>query len=102
MQRHVGALIAEFAGVAPLLSSSDYIATLPPEIMAWDMERYGLQPLPPIGQTPKLRARFHWSARTANDPACVWLRGLVMDAYRDAHKEASALVAARLDPEMNV
>ena len=95
MQRHVGALIAEFAGVAPLLSSSDYIATLPPEIMAWDMERYGLQPLPPIGQTPKLRARFHWSARTANDPACVWLRDLVMAAYRDTHSEAAALVAAR-------
>lgn len=98
-QRHVGALIAEFAGVAPLLSSSDYIATFPPEIMAWDMERYGLQPLPPIGHTPKLRARFHWSARTANDPACVWLRDLVMAAYRDAHSEAAALVDARLGQE---
>lgn len=98
-QRHVGALIAEFAGAAPLISSSDYIATLPPEIMAWDMERYGLQPLPPIGHTPKLRARFHWSARTANDPACVWLRDRVMVAYRDAHSEAAALVEARLRPE---
>lgn len=97
--RHVGALVAEFAGVAPLLSTSDYIATLPREIMAWDMERYGLRPLPPIDHTPKLRARFHWSARTANDPACVWLRDLIMDAYRDAHKEAAALVAARLGQE---
>lgn len=95
-QRHVGALIAEFAGVAPLLASSNYIATLPPEILAWDMARYGLQPLLPIGQTPKLRARFHWSARTANDPACVWLRELVMGAYREAHEEATALVKARM------
>ncbi|MEM1079740.1 MAG: LysR family transcriptional regulator [Pseudomonadota bacterium] len=33
-QRHVGALNAEFAGVAPLLASSDYIAMFPEEIMA--------------------------------------------------------------------
>ena len=98
-QRHVGALIAEFAGVAPLLSSSDYIATLPPEIMAWDMERYGLQPLPPISHTPKLRAGVHWSARTAIDPACVWLRELVMNTYRDVHAEASALVAGFMRQE---
>ncbi|MEL8054622.1 MAG: LysR family transcriptional regulator [Pseudomonadota bacterium] len=99
-QRHIGALIAEFAGVAPLLASSNYIATLPPEIVAWDMERYGFQSLPPIGHTPKLRARFYWSARTAKDPTCVWLRELVMNAYRDVHAEVSALVAGRMRKEM--
>lgn len=94
--RRIAARISEFSAVGPLLASTDLIATLPPEIMAWDMQTYGLVPLPAITPIPPFRVRFFWSSRTANDPAMVWVRDLVMDAYREAHEEATALVAARL------
>ena len=97
--RRIAARISEFSAVGPLLASTDLIATLPPEIMAWDMQTYGLVPLPAIDPIPPFRVRFFWSSRTANDPAMVWIRDLVMDAYRDAHKEATALVAAYLGQE---
>ncbi|WP_088623169.1 LysR family transcriptional regulator [Oceanicola sp. 22II-s10i] len=96
--RHIAARISEFAGVGPLLASSDLIATLPSLIMAWDMERYGLVPLPPVVPLAPFRVRFFWSSRTANDPASVWLRDLVMSAYREADLAAEAMVAARLAP----
>lgn len=94
--RHVGALISEFAGVGPLIAASDLIATLPTLVMAWDMERYHLRPMPPVTQTPTFRTRLFWSARAAKDPALVWLRELVMDAYLAASAEAEELVNQRL------
>lgn len=100
--RRIAARISEFAGVAPLLAASDLIATLPTNIMAWDMETYGLVPLPPVKPLPPFRARFFWSSRVANDPALIWLRELVLSAYRSANEEADALVSARLGPRQVV
>lgn len=94
--RRIAARVSEFSGVGPLLASSDLIASLPPEIMVWDMETYGLVPLPAINPMPPFRGRFFWSARTANDPALVWIRQLVMEAYRTAHAEAETMVNTRL------
>jgi DNA-binding transcriptional LysR family regulator len=94
--RRIAARISEFSAVGPLLAASDLIATLPPEIMAWDMETYGLVPLPAIVPLPLFRVRFFWSSRTGNDPALMWIRKRVFDAYRTTHAQATALVAARL------
>lgn len=94
--RRIAARVSEFSAVGPLLAQSDLIATLPQEIMAWDMETYGLVPLPAIKPLPSFRSRFFWSSRTANDPALVWVRELVIGAYRRAHAEAEDLVNARL------
>ncbi len=96
LTRHVATLIPEFAGVGPLIAASDLIATLPPLVMAWDMERYELKPMPPVTKTPMLRTRFFWSARAANDPALIWLRGLIMEAYLAANQEAEGLISQRL------
>ena len=94
-ERRIAARISEFSAVGPLVAASDLIVTLPPLVMAWDMETYGLVPLPPLTCVAPLRVRFFWSSRMANDPALIWIRGLVLDAYRAAHKEAVELVSAR-------
>lgn len=99
--RRIAARISEFSAVGPLLAASDLIATLPAEIMAWDMETYGLVPLPAINPLPPFRARFFWASRTAKDPALMWVRGLVFDAYRAAHKEAEAMVQIKLLKDTN-
>jgi DNA-binding transcriptional LysR family regulator len=95
-RRRIAALIAEFAAVPPLLSNSDLIATLPSIIMAWDMKKHGLRPMPTINAIPPFRARCFWSSRTANDPALVWIRKRVMHAYLAAHDEAEAIIAEHL------
>ena len=94
--RRIGALISEFAGVGPLLANSDMIATLPSMIMAQDMQTYGLRPMPAISPIPPFRARFFWSSLTAKDPALVWVRDLVLNAYRAASDEADAIIQDRL------
>jgi DNA-binding transcriptional LysR family regulator len=94
--RRVGALISDGAAVGNLVASSDTIATLPTILMAWDMVQYGLRPLPPVIPVPPFRSRFFWSSRTTNDPALVWVRELVLRAYRGAHDEAEALFRDRL------
>jgi DNA-binding transcriptional LysR family regulator len=94
--RRVGALISDCAAVGHLVANSDMIATLPTLLMAWDMAQYGLRPLPPAFPVPPFRARFFWSSRTTNDPALIWVRDLVLDAYRSAHDEAEALFQGAL------
>ena len=94
--RRIGALISEFAGVGPLLANTDMIATMPFELLAWDMQTYGLVPLPLLNPLPPFRVRFFWSSRTSNDPALVWVRELVLSAYLQAHIEADTMVSKRL------
>ncbi len=96
-ERKIGALISEFAAVGPLLASSNMIATLPTMIMAGDIQKYGLRPMPSLLPIPPFRARFFWSSRTANDPALVWIRDLVLNAYRTAHEEAESIVQSALN-----
>lgn len=92
LERTVGALISEFSSLGPLLARSDFIATFPRVLMAWDMETYGLRPLPPQIELPEFRTRFFWSSRLANDPASLWIRELVIQAYIDVHNEADRMI----------
>jgi DNA-binding transcriptional LysR family regulator len=96
--RRIVARISEFSAVGPLLAASDLIATLPPEILAWDMETYGLVPVPPIHPVPAFRVRYYWASRTANDPASIWFRNIVLTAHRTIQKQAEAMVGERLAP----
>lgn len=96
LDRTVGALISEFSSVGPLLANSDFIATFPPVLMAWDMETYALRPLRPQIDLPVFRTRFFWSSRLANDPASLWIRNLVIRTYLDVQDAANRMVARAL------
>lgn len=96
LERTVGAMISEFSSLGPLLASSDLIATFPRVLMAWDMETYGLRPLPPQIHLPEFRTRFFWSSRLANDPASQWIRKLVIRTYIEVQEEADRMVERAL------
>lgn len=96
--RSIGALISEFSSLGPLIAASDLIATFPRVLMAWDMETYGLRPLPPLIAPAPFRTRFFWSSRLANDPASKWIRDLVIQTYVELHDEADRMVERRLTP----
>ncbi len=95
-ERTIGALISEFSSLGPLLANSDLIATFPRVLMAWDMETYGLRPLPPQTKPQPFRTRFFWSSRLANDPASKWIRELVIQTYTELHDEADRMVERAL------
>ena len=91
-ERTIGALISEFSSLGPLLANSDLIATFPRVQMAWDMEMYGLRPLPPQTTLQPFRTRFFWSSRLVNDPASMWIRDLVIRTYTELQDEADRMV----------
>jgi DNA-binding transcriptional LysR family regulator len=90
--RNVGALVSEFSSLGPLLASTDLIGTFPRVLMAWEMETYGLRPLPPQSTLAPFRTRFFWSSRLANDPASKWIRDIVLQTYNELHIEADRMV----------
>lgn len=81
-------MIGDSAGIASLLARSDFLATFPAMLMAWDMDAFGLRAMkPPVDLGPVL-VRFFWSARLANDAGGAWIRSIVIDAYRRLQAEA--------------
>ncbi len=91
--RRVSAIIGDSAGVASLLARSDLLATFPAILLAWDMDAFGLRALrPPVALDPVL-VRFFWSARLASDAGSLWIRSIVIEAYRRLQAEAEAKVA---------
>jgi DNA-binding transcriptional LysR family regulator len=86
--RRVSAMIGDSAGVASLLAKSDFLASFPAMLMAWDMEAFGLRAMkPPVDLGPVL-VRFFWSSRLANDAGGVWIRSIVIETYRRLQSEA--------------
>lgn len=86
--RRVSAMIGDSAGVASLLARSDFLATFPAILLAWDMDAFGLKAMePPVDLEPVL-VRFFWSSRLANDAGGAWIRSIVIETYRRLQSEA--------------
>ncbi len=92
--RRVSAMIGDSAGVASILASSDFLATFPAVLLAWDMDAHGLIAMrPPVDLDPVL-VRFFWSSRLANDAGGTWIRSIVIETYRRLQTLAEAKLAA--------
>ena len=92
--RRVTAMIGDSAGIASLLANSDFLATFPAVLLAWDMEAFGLRALKPPVEMPSVLVRFFWSARLANDAGGTWIRSIVIEAYRRLQAEAEAKLSS--------
>ena len=102
--RRISAMIGDSAGIASLLAQSDFLATFPAVLLAWDMEAFGLRAMkPPVDLGPVL-VRFFWSARLAGDAGGVWIRSIVIESYRRLQAEAEAKLSgdALLQPARHV
>ena len=93
LQRRIGARVAEFAGLAPLISRTDNIGTFAPIGIAEDAEAFGLAVLEPPIDLPAVNFGIAWNARLANDPAICWFRDLVIAAFEDADKTVGEVIA---------
>ena len=88
--RRVTMMVGDSAGLASVLANSDFLATYPAVLMAWDMEAHGLRALKPPVDLGDVLVRFFWSSRFANDASGIWLRSIVIESYRRHNAEAEA------------
>lgn len=102
-ERRVTGMIGDSAGVASLLARSNFLATFPAILLAWDMEAFGLRAMkPPVDLEPVL-VRFFWSSRLANDAGGAWIRSIVIETYRSLQTQAEAKLSgdALLHPTLD-
>ncbi len=93
--RRVSAMIGDSAGIAAILAHSEFLATFPAVLMAWDMDAHGLVAMkPPVDLSPVL-VRFFWSSRLANDAGGIWIRSIVIETYRRLQAEAEAKLSGQ-------
>lgn len=97
-------MIGDSAGVASLLAKSDFLATFPAMMLAFDMDVFGLRAMRPPVDLGLVLVRFFWSSRLANDAGGIWIRSIVIEAYRRLQTEAEAKLSGDglLLPKPNV
>jgi len=88
--RRVSAMIGDSAGIASLLAKSDFLATFPAVLLAWDTDAFGLRAMKPPVDLGPVRVRFFWSSRLAMDAGGAWIRSIVIETYRHLQAEAEA------------
>lgn len=81
-------MIGDSAGVASLLEKTDFLATFPAILLAWDMDAFGLRAMKPPVDLGSVLVRFFWSSRLANDAGGTWIRSIVIESYRRQQEEA--------------
>ena len=89
VERKIAVRVPNLSMVAPLIASSDMIATMPVVVMVDAVERYRLVVRRPPVAVPPMPHRVYWSARLDKDPALNWFRGHVQTVFdgliRQAH-----------------
>lgn len=100
----MSAMIGDSAGIASFLAKSDFLATFPALLMAWEMEPFGLRAMKPPVDLGQVLVRFFWSSRLANDAGGIWIRSIVIETYRHLQAEAEAKLSgdALLRPAASV
>jgi DNA-binding transcriptional LysR family regulator len=92
-QRKIGAWIPSLFSVAPLLASSDLLATFPPLVMIDAVKPFNLCVLEPPVPIPPMPVRFLWCRRMTNDPGGAWFRKIVIEVFTKEQKRAEAAIA---------
>lgn len=84
LSRRVVVRTPSFLAAPLLVSRSDYVITAPRLLLSAVAEPLGLHTFAPPLPIPGFRVHQGWHPRAHEDPAHVWLRGVVADAARAA------------------
>ena len=93
--RRVSAMVGDSAGIASIVAQSDFLATFPAALLAWDMDAHGLVAMRPPVDLDTVLVRFFWSSRLANDAGGIWIRSMVIETYRRLQVEAEAKLSGK-------
>jgi DNA-binding transcriptional LysR family regulator len=74
IKRRVGLTVPSFLGIAPIITSTDYLAILPEQLARHLASTANLKVLPLPFTVPGYVIMQHWHERYTHDPANKWLR----------------------------
>lgn len=95
LSRRVLLSIPHTFAMPAVVSSSDLIATVSRSVGS-AFEKYpNLRTLPLPIPGPRIRIAIHWSVRFAQDPAIIWLRGLIQDIFKESTIRGNARIKGR-------
>jgi len=81
VQRKIGLTVPSFLGIGSLITSLDYIATLPSQLARHLASVTNVKVLPlPVSIAPYYIVQ-HWHERYTHDPASRWLRATISDLF---------------------
>ena len=83
LRRRVAVTLPNTYLVARLAAETGMISHLPSRIAAEVLRGTELTTFPPPVELPEWRVDMYWGAATANDPAQVWVRSLVVEVGRE-------------------
>jgi DNA-binding transcriptional LysR family regulator len=84
IRRTLGLSVPSFLGIASIITSLDYIATLPEQLARHLAASGNIKVLPfPLNMPPYFIVQ-HWHERYTHDPASRWLRGTVAELFSSA------------------
>jgi DNA-binding transcriptional LysR family regulator len=89
LQRRVGAWVPQFSAIAPLLATTEMIATAPAIVMVDALRQFDLVAVPVPLQVDEMPHMIFWSARLAQEPDLAWLRGHAKHVLKQAIREAA-------------
>jgi DNA-binding transcriptional LysR family regulator len=81
IRRKVGLRVPSFLGIAPILTSTDYLAVLPEQLGKFFASTGKMKLLPlPFTIAPYFILQ-HWHERYNHDPANVWFRNVIAELF---------------------
>jgi len=81
IRRKVGLRVPSFLGIAPILTSTDFLAVLPEQLGRFFASTGKMKLLPlPFAIAPYFILQ-HWHERYNHDPANVWFRSLIAELF---------------------
>jgi DNA-binding transcriptional LysR family regulator len=81
IRRKVGLRVPSFLGIAPILTSTDFLAVLPEQLGKFFASTGKIKLLPlPFAMAPYF-IQQHWHERYNHDPANVWFRNLIAELF---------------------
>jgi DNA-binding transcriptional LysR family regulator len=83
IKRAVGLTVPSFLGIAPILTSTDYLATLPGQLAEHLASPGNIKVLRVPFQLPSYVIMQHWHERYTHDPAVRWLRSVMVELFSD-------------------
>ena len=92
IKRHIGMVVPNFGAVAPLLATTDMIATLPSIILADALEQFAMAIRQPPFSMPSMPHVIAWSSRLTCDPASQWLRDHFTSIFQECLDAADRLL----------
>ncbi|MBV9743225.1 MAG: LysR family transcriptional regulator [Acidobacteriia bacterium] len=81
IRRKVGMRVPSFLGLAPILTSTDFLAVVPEQLGRFFAGTAKIKLLPLPFTIPPYFILQHWHERYNHDPANVWLRGVLADLF---------------------